>query len=484
MTDIRRYAADPMAFFADTIIPAGGVNVRLGDVWADFQRDAFAVLSDCLKAIAVGKRPPYRGLWLERTKGASKDSDVGLALIWLLMFARCPQLIELGADDQDQIMETYKCMQSVIRLNPWMNERLTVLRNKILCDATVSECNFLTRDASGSHGSRPTVTVCNELSHCSDADFIATMMDNADKIPNNLAIMATNAGELTTWQYKWRENYRNDPAWYFQKVETLAPWIDPDKVADAQRRNPPSRFQRLWRGIWVAPGGDALSPDAIERAIVHVMPLLQRTPDYEIAGIGVDAGLTRDHASIVVLVGRRSTQKIRVARVIDFRPPVTLGMLKDELVRQAKHYCTPAIFLDNWQLIRVSEELTAMGFLVQPEHQSGNVLTKQSAALLESIRDGVLELYRGDIGSDLLIEDLYSCRVVEKSYGTKLEYTANENGHGDRLSALAQVLPAMLEGLAGPAYRETIPQSQPGIHPYWRDDFAFGGVPGQIKLYP
>ena len=69
----------------------------------------------------------------------------------------------------------------------------------------------------GHLGSRPTVTVCNELSHCSSEGFISTMLDNADKIPNNLCIIATNAGHLESWQYRWRENYRDDPTLVLSK---------------------------------------------------------------------------------------------------------------------------------------------------------------------------------------------------------------------------------------------------------------------------
>jgi hypothetical protein len=457
--DLQACAADPMRFFADTIIPGGGVDVRLGDVWADFQVDAFEVMADCLQAVAIGERPPFRGLWVERCKGASKDSDVGLALLWLLMFSRRPQTIELAADDFDQIYETSKAMQAVMRLNPWMEDRLEVQRSRIFCEATNSETRFLTRDSSGAHGSRPTLSVCNELSHCSDADFIATMMDNADKIPNNLAILATNAGELLTWQHRWRENYRLDPAWWFQKVDSVAPWIDPEKVADAQRRNPPSRFQRLWRGIWVSPGGDALSPDQIERCIVHDAPLAAL--DFSVhsfATIGCDCGLVMHHAAIVVLVGSHAQQKIRVAKVIDFAPPVRLESVRDEIVKQAKFYQARFVALDPWQMMRVAEELAGKGFRVCAQHQSGNFLTKQSAALLESIRDGVLQLYRGDTASHLLIEDLYGCRVVEKSYGNRLEYTENENGHSDRLAALAQVLPVSLERLGQPLLKPALPE--------------------------
>lgn len=445
---LRKYASDPMAFFADTTVPVAGGDRPLGECWANFQVEAFEVLSACLKAVAGGQKPAYRGVWLERTKGASKDSDVGLALIWLLLFSQRPQVIELAADDLDQSRETLKAQQDVLRLNSWMSSRLDVQKARILCKASGSECRFLTRDALGSHGSRPTVSVINELSHIASEEFALTIADNADKLPHNLLILATNAGLLKTWQHRWREVYRTNPDWFFQKVSTQAPWIDQKKVADAQRRNPPSRFRRLWEGQWVTPGGDALPEEMIERAILHDKALPDYAiDDYTFSAIGVDAGLTGHHAGIVVVVGDHYTQRLRVAKVVDLVPPVRMEEIRDQIIALAKTYRANFIAVDPWQMIRVAEELTTLGYHVTAQHLTGQVLTRQAAGLLEAIRDGVLELYQGDIGADLLIEDLYSVRVVEKSYGHKLEWPENENGHCDRGAALAGVLPFAVEAL-------------------------------------
>lgn len=184
---------------------------------------------------------------------------------------------------------------------------------------------------------------------------------------------------------------------------------------------------------------------------MHQGPLLERNKqNHLICGLGIDGTVSGHHASIVVLAGSHREQKLRIARVIDFPPPVSLTMLRDEIVRWAKHYWTPFIACDPWQLIKTAEELTAAGFKVQCQHQTGNVLTRQAAALLEVFRDGTIELYRGDTGADLLIQDLYSARVVEKSYGHKIELAENEHGHGDRLSALLQILPTCLEARGHP----------------------------------
>lgn len=453
--DLRRWAGSPMEFFQDCIVP--GVGVRLGDVWADFQQDAFRTLARCILAVATGEKPPYRGIWIERTKGASKDSDIGLALLWLLMFARTPQSIELGADDFDQIGETRKAMVAILRCNPWMAGRVAVRTEKIVCEATSSEALFLhgsrTVAATGSHGSRPTVTVCNELSHCSSEEFISTMMDNADKVSGNLAIIATNAGELSTWQHRWRENYRTDPAWWFQAVTDPAPWIDGAKVADAERRNSPSRFARLWKGIWSSPGGDFLNAAQIARAVLHDSPVFSRhTPaTFPCCGLGVDlASGGKHHAAIVVLLGDRFG-KLRVARVVDYPPPVSISVVKQRIEYLGDAYRCRALFSDSWGASLLSEQLGETGWDVELGAATSNAAkVQQAASLVQVFQDEILELYddgSGDGAAGLLLADLQNCRLIEKPFGSVIELEENENGHSDRLAALLQIIPPMLRAM-------------------------------------
>ncbi len=462
---VAAYATDPMAYFADSIIPAGDGDSRLGDVWADFQIEAFRVLADCMLAVAAGRKPPYRGLWIERTKGASKDSDVGLALMWLLLFSVRPQTIELGADDLDQILETYKAMKDDLRLNPWKASRVTAFRRKISNTETGSECLFLACDDSGSHGSRPSVTVCNELSHVGNDTFTQTMMDNADKISRNLVIIATNAGELATWQHKWREDYRTDPDWWFQKVDIVAPWIDPKNVAGAKRRNPPGRFARLWEGIWGTPGGDAIPATSIERAIKHDAPMTWRPPEWHAGGIGVDLGLVSHHASLVVVLGCYEQQAVRVALVRDFPPPVDLEDVYQGILSAGQQFGVRFLAYDTWEMARLSQQLAGRGFDIEPCRPTPRILTRQSATMREVFREGTIELYHGG-DADLLIEDMYSTRVIIKSYGERLDWPENEHGHCDRAAAMANILPHVAAGMA------EAPESQ---EEYWDGMPVAGG---------
>jgi hypothetical protein len=440
---IQTYATDPMAFFADVSIPTAGGSSRLGDVWATFQQEAFRELGACLQAVANRQRPPRRGIWIERTKGGSKDTDVGIGLLWLLMFSHWPQLVELAADDFDQITETRLAMQEVVRLNPWMAERVTIQTKKVICEATASECVFLTRDALGSHGSRPSVTVCNELSHCQSEDFISTVMDNADKMPNNLAIIATNAGHLDTWQYRWRENYRPDPTWYFQKVTEPGPWIDPAKVADAKRRNSPSRFARLWQGVWCSGGGDALEADDIQAAITMPGPLMKRLP-LQRAVITLDLGIKHDRSAMTVLLGdwEVSPPRIKLAWVEQWQPtagvPVDLERIFQAICWARDTYQANVICYDEWQAVSLVQRAQRLGLSPVPVQFGGNGATEMANALLEVFRGRFIDIFR----HEQLLKDLAQLSIVERpSGGYKLTAPRGSDGHADIAISMALGLP-------------------------------------------
>ena len=432
-----------MAFFEDLCLPTRGTP-RFGDAMTPEQRIFLETASPCLLAMAVGTVPPLRGIWAEAVKGWGKDQLGGMVVLWILCFVPWPVVIQIAADNQHQGGEVKRAIQDLLWANPWLGGRIEVQKWRIVNPATGGECEVLTSDAFGAHGARPDVVLLNEVSHITNEDFAATILDNFSKMPNGFALLETNAGFLGSWAWKWRELYRNNSRWKFIKVTDTPAWQSVADIEEAKRRNPPGRFRRLYCGEWVSPGGDSLPADAIARQIVHEGPMLfLNASEYDLIGIGVDAAVAMHHSSVVVLAGSHEQHKLRIARVVDLPPPCRLDRLRDEIVRQAQRYGVKFISLDPWQLMRVSEELAALGYTVEAQHQTGNVLTRQSAALLEGIRDGVLELYN----DPLLVEDLYSARIVEKSYGNRVETMENEHGHGDRLSALLNILPFMLEAL-------------------------------------
>lgn len=436
-----------------------------GDVWAPFQAEAFAVLADALQSVCRGKRPTYRGLWLERTKGTSKDSDVGCGLLWLLLFSRVPLLVELGADKRDQAGETKKAMRIIVALNPWMKDRIEFQNTRILSPRTQVFCEFLSTDPTSSHGSRPNVTVCNELSHITTEDFAATMADNADKIGENLFIIATNAGFIGTWQWRWREGYRTDSDWWFQKVDIPAPWIPDRNVTSAKRRNSSKRYSRLWQGIWSTPEGDAIDPDDVARATVLTGPLdptMAERDDWWVVG-GVDAGTKHDHAAFVLVGFQFQKTTMRLARCQSWAPEeedgrVDLGKLKRAIIQAQMDF--------GFRLLQVNYDPHEMHLMVQQLVEAGIPMAEKrftekncdqmATDILHTFRGRELQLYED---RELML-DLAKLQIIEKKWGYKLDAPKDTLGHADRAISLAIALPSAL------AYREMAPPptEEPGEH--------------------
>lgn len=177
----------PALFRENLVLKSAHGPTRFGVVMAEFQRIDFAALDAGFIAVANGKKPPIGRYWIERTKGGSKDSDLCVMLLWLLKFASTSVRIQVGAYDQDQAAEIRLIATEILRQEGPLNEALAqdieVTRDEIRNRHMGSMCELLTTDSHGTHGSRPTVTFLNELSHITDEAFASTMMDNSDKTP-------------------------------------------------------------------------------------------------------------------------------------------------------------------------------------------------------------------------------------------------------------------------------------------------------------
>lgn len=446
----ERYRRDSVLFVSELRVPGLPPKKTLGECWAEWQQEAFEQMAPCFLAVADGEAPPLRGVWLERTKGCSKDSDVGLLLLWLLVFSPRPLLCELGADKREQARETWKAMRAVVRLNPWisaMRDRAPVFERSKVFTARVT-CDFLTASDTGAHGSRPDLTVCNELSHVTSEDFMATMMDNADKITTNFAIIATNAGQKFTWQWHWRESMRTNPRWWFQKVDKPAPWIDPAKMEDARLRNLPARFNRLWRGIWSTGEGDAIAPALIEAAFTQADPMSpeEAAEDGWSCIMAIDVGIKHDHGAIVILATRPKSGRIRLAYCQSFIPPkggsVNMGDFRKSVERWYKAYNCLAAFYDTYEMRYMATQLRADGYaMVEVSLSSINARTECATAFFEVFQNQLIDLYR----EPLLEKDLYKISIQEDVRGKRqLVARSDEDGHADRAMAAALALPEML----------------------------------------
>ncbi len=447
--DSRRYREDPMEFFRELTIPTATGNWQFGNVWATFQREFFEAISPNLLAMSAGEHGPYRGFWLERTKGASKDSDVGCCLLWLLLFSRRRLSMEAGADDQPQILETHDAMNEMAAQNPWILDRLGFFRTRVDCESSRSRLRFLTADrkeGKRKHGSRPDVTLCNEVSHVENKGFILTMLDNADKVPTNLRIMATNAGEIRSWQYEWRERYRRSESWFFQKVSRPAPWVDGRVLKDASLRSTTQRYERLWKGVWVSGDSEALDTRDVKACMSRARKPMMGNEDGYLFLLGLDLGIKHDHAALVTLGARLGSGKVRLATCRSWKPDSETGVVDLREVREAvkeeyKAFRHVWMGYDPFQAELMAQDLRHAGLPMNELTFTPKNCDQMARDILASFRSRVLELYEDWD----LIEDLHRLSIKEKKHGyQKLEATSDERGHADRATAFAIALPLSL----------------------------------------
>lgn len=441
---LAKYADDPMAFIEDLRLPTPSAP-RFGDAMASFQRTRLRKLVPDLHALVAKEAPPIGKHWWEATKGASKDTDLAAAVIWLLAFARRPLRGQAGAADAKQASEIRLAATEWLSVNPWLQERIVVQRSAIISPKTGSRLDILTADKDTAHGARPDFLVVNELHAIGSQEVAETWVDNADKIPWGVRVIATNAGFQNSWQWKWREIAREGAilgTWFFHKYAEPAPWMSMVKLAESKRRNSASRYLRLWQGVWVQGTGDALDPGDVA-ACVNLKAGVEPNDKLIFLG-GLDLGVRHDHSGFLV-VGVEPQGQIQLALCKSWAPglggKVDLISVRDEVKAAARKYDIKWLGFDPSQAELMAQELEQSGVPMCKVEFRGKMLDRMARDILQTFRNRKIALY-DDPG---LVNDLYRLTIVERSYGYKLTAISDDTGHADRAIALAITLPLALE---------------------------------------
>lgn len=317
---IREVPVDPAEFRNGLMLPGATGLVRYGDAVEEFQRHRYQDLDPDLMAVALGEKPPTGGRhWWEATKGASKDTDLALCLLWLLAYSERFLDCQVAAADREQAAELRKAAQGVLHQNEWLRDRVDLSQNTLLNRRTGSRAHIIPADPSGAHGARPDVLIINELHAHKNAEFARNLMDNARKVPNGIVVIATNAGHVGTWQWDLREQARRSTRWAFHRLDRPAPWIPDRDIRESEETNPPGRHKRLWYGVWQegAEGAEWEQhpeyfgshllvrdwPDAFTVHVIAVDPSKGKTDRADpsaIVRVGVSGGLVWIRASIKI----------------------------------------------------------------------------------------------------------------------------------------------------------------------------------------
>jgi len=428
-----------------------------------YASDPAAFRAALKRAAGRSAKPAKMRAYLERPRGHSKTTDLAVTAVWALAFSTRPLRGYCYAADQDQAALLRQAMETVIRLNPWLGDILEVRRNEVTNRAAGhpgqgGTLRIETSDVGSSYGILPDIIIADELVHwLGDGSLWHSLISSAAKRSNCLLVTISNAGFADSWQYGVREAARTDPDWIFSRLDgPVASWLTPDRLAEQRRMLPAVAYARLWLNQWSSGGGDALTEQDIKAAFVDGLePMTGTEPGYLFCG-GVDLGLTRDCAAVVVVGvpdGGRAG-RIRLAANKLWRP--TLGR-KINLLEVEKHildldaqYGLETVAFDPWQAEHLAQTLEAdtghrrrnqrRVYASQPWMRevppTGSNIRQQATLVVESFTDRRLQLY----DCEPLRRDLMKLRVEERSYGLRLTSPRDGDGHGDTFSAFSLAL--------------------------------------------
>ena len=492
MKSLQGYASNFLGFVNDLVIPTGTGPKVFGDAMAPFQREFFNAVAPSLLAVMRQQSPPVPAFWLERVKGASKDSDVALCLLWLLAFSKRALRMEVGAFDQQQASEVKLIVEDVLRierpLNKFLRQVVEVQTSKIVNPHTDSTIFVLSTDKLGSHGSRPDVVVLDELAHQGvDSTFASTLLDNASKMPCCLVVVATNSGFVDSWQEKWKTVFSQTRRWSVLEHKSRPPWIPSESWQEAKKRNSPNRYLRLFKGVWTGSTEGALDHDDIRACTTSQRPMTGREKGWCFYG-GLDIGV-RKHATGLIIIGKNfgwseevTAKKPPMSRTAEAL--VDLGVLDapPEETEYVEHDGTGQLrlaYAESWKplpgrrvsledvrrtILRLHEIFDLEGLAVDPaqgEHlielcekdnvpverciQSVASLQDQALAIIECFQQKTIELYPdSDLIADLkklqLRDDGRRIRLLSPEMKKRKNQDQDEQagtGHGDLASGLS-----------------------------------------------
>jgi hypothetical protein len=457
-------ATDPAAFRAALLIDAGGVPTPFKpDPWQD---DDFKAMDPAWLYIAgrapnavEAKPPPVMSSWSERPRGHSKTSDIAVSVAWGLLFATRPIRGICAAADKDQAALLKQAIETLCRLNVWIDALLTVQANKIYNIRTGASLEIISSDVATSYGHLVGFIVCDEITHWQEdrgERLWQSLLSTSGKRPCVLSIIC-NAGFEQTFAHKIREKVKSDPAWYFSHLDgSQASWISPATLEAQRRLLPQTAAARLWDNVWSSGAGDVLDPADVQAAFREdLRPHDAKRPGFVYVA-GVDLGLSRDCSAIVTLAipDGGVAGRIQLADHMLWRPTlgkkINLMEVEKYILALDEKFTLQFCSFDPWQSELLAQRIEAdtdrrrrnlrrrfgqLPFMRGLPPTPGN-LQQQASLLIESITDRRLLFYP----CEPLRRDLSRLRAVEKSYGVRIESPRDASGHGDSASALLLAL--------------------------------------------
>lgn len=490
-------------YFRRIVIDTAPQPKRFIDVAEGWQLERNAVLTPLIEHVA-GVRPNYIGpmnVYMGYAKGHDKTSTVARYLNWLAAYPKKTLRIVCAAKDREQSEILRDVMEKEANLsnNKWFRDHIDFTSRMVRGKKNGTKIEFLTSDASGSHGRTPDIISLDEITNWESSELFTALFSAAPKRGGYAAtIVLTNAGLLGSWQQEIRDTAKAEHgrSWHFfeQKVgEQLASWMTPEAIALSSKFISPTESRRLFANEWIDPsetGQKLFSPSDVDRCCGKPLP----PPPGATVVFSLDYGGTRDRTALTVLWYDTTTQTAHViSQTVWQGSPeneVRIRDLESWLSLQFGMYPNAVAVVDTLgQLLGTAQDFEDSGHrIVRFDYRGG----KQNALMLQTLRSMltnqriVFSSDCGMLGGGTLASELKEVVGRQLTYGERIDHKTSK--HDDRCVSLGMGLLAALEhSVPGPVPQRQQPQSEHDLyrqhlprqtHPYDRPFAANRGLFG------
>lgn len=254
-------------FLAQVKVEREGAIRRFHTVADPWQWDLAELLAYCVEWVAqtspIANYPPdKRCFWVELPKGHNKTSLGAAVIAYLIQFGRRQEAIHIDAvaRNKQQADELRLGLISHKLLNPNLLPGVRIPQAGMI-RGPGGRMRIMASDEFGAHGSRPHVTICDEVTvwdRVHGSSVWTTLESNYLK-RRMLWLVLSNAGYEGSWQEKRYKEVCADDDW---TVYTLrgkhASWIDDAAWEKARRNAPGQEAVRLYDNRWTQTLGNPL----------------------------------------------------------------------------------------------------------------------------------------------------------------------------------------------------------------------------------
>ncbi len=446
MPSVAEMFACPRAFRKGLMIETDAGPATLDSKLDPWQRADFEAVDNGWKRIARNKTidgPVKLRAYFERPRGHSKTTDLAVQVAWILFATERMISGVAAACDKDQARLLRDSIAKLVSENGFLAKFLDVQAYRIVNVRSGSTLDILSADAQSSYGLTPDFIVLDEITHwVNEALFVSLFSASAKKASCGLfTISNAGVGMGKSWQWSFREAARTGgDDWHFSTINgPKASWISDKHLAEQRRILPPVAYERLWLNKWTTGQGDAITEADILRAVTEPKQPTRESFVGATFIAGLDLGIKRDASAISIGGCESNGSRVRLAHTQAWLPedgkPIDLMKLEEEIVALHKLYGFD-LFYDPWQAELLAQRLRSRGVRTHEVPFSGPNLQKMASATVETFSEGQIALY----DDAALLDDLRSLKVIEKSYGYRIDAERGAAGHADRAIALALML--------------------------------------------